>query len=245
MGDRRVGIAVAVLLAVVGTAALISYVRGVEARAAAGQRQVQVLVVDEHVEEGTAAEALGEHVSLQDVPAQVVAAGSVSSLDQLAGQVSTASLEPGEQLLASRFVDPAELAARGQIEVPDGLQQVTISLDAPRALGGNLSAGDTVAVFASLQEGEDGPSTHLILDKVLVTRLQGGVAAAPEPAEGEEDAGPAAAPGEATLVTLAAAAPDVERIVFAAEHGTVWLADDPDSADTDGTRIQHGGTIYR
>ncbi|MCZ6857885.1 MAG: hypothetical protein O7F70_07790, partial [Gemmatimonadetes bacterium] len=46
------------------------------------------------------------------------------------------------------------------------------------------------------------------------------------------------------LVTLAMEPDDVERTVFSAEFGTVWLAQESETAPDKATRIQTRGTIY-
>jgi hypothetical protein len=40
------------------------------------------------------------------------------------------------------------------------------------------------------------------------------------------------------FVTLALDAPSVEKVVFAAEHGRVWLALEPKDANEGGTKVQ-------
>lgn len=248
MRARLVGAVAAVLLAAAGTLVLVTYVKGAEARALAGTRTVNVLVVSEAVPEGTPAGDLVGLVASEAVPAKVVAAGSVASLDQLRGKVATVDLEPGEQLLSSRFTDPAELEAQGRIEIPDGMQQVSVSLDAQRALGGNLSAGDTVGVFVSLSNGDEQgeATTHLVLHKVLVTQVQGGATPEPGAEDGAQDSVRSApAPQGGLLVTFATTAAEAEKIVFAAEHGTMWLSNEPADASEDGTRIQTKEEIYR
>jgi pilus assembly protein CpaB len=247
MRSRVIGALAALVLGVVGTAVLVGYVRGAEARALDGTRTVNVLVVNEPVAEGTAADQLGDLVASEAVPAKVVAATSVASLDQLEGQVAAVALEPGEQVLTSRFADPASLQERGQVEVPEGMHQVTVALDPERALGGQVAPGDTVGVFISMDDGhEGGPTTHLVLHKVLVTGVQGAPASAAD--DGDEDNDEQAAPAVPDgrlLVTLATRAPAAERLVFAAEHGSVWLSSEPGDAGEDGTRIQHREEIYR
>ncbi|MGH9188690.1 MAG: hypothetical protein ACRD0Q_01435, partial [Acidimicrobiales bacterium] len=52
----------------------------------------------------------------------------------------------------------------------------------------------------------------------------------------QEGAQPAA-PEDVLLVTLALDGPAAERVVFAAEHGTVWLSYEPLGADEGGTKI--------
>ena len=70
----------------------------------------------------------------------------------------------------------------------------------------------------------------------------------PADAFGDQAAGDeskaAGAPTGKLLVTLALDAPSVERVVFAAEHGTVWLSAEPSDAPEDGTKIVERGNVY-
>ncbi|HUH07008.1 MAG TPA: RcpC/CpaB family pilus assembly protein [Egibacteraceae bacterium] len=259
MNRRVIGAITAVLLAGLGTLVLIVWVRAAEQRALAGEQVVEVFVVTQEIAKGTTSQELQDRVELTQVPAKVRAAGSVDRLSTLDGKVAAVELLPGEQLLSSRFTTPEALAVQAQVDIPEGLLQVTVSLAPERALGGQLRPGDTVGVLGSFEpfdtqiaEGEEPPktpnSTHLILHKVLVTNIQGGgQGGAPMPLaeqDDDEDEGVRAAPASDLLITLAVEAPAVERVVFAAEHGTVWLAHEPATADEGGTQIQTRGTIY-
>jgi pilus assembly protein CpaB len=160
--------------------------------------------------------------------------------------VASVDLVPGEQLIGSRFVAPASLKAKtavtGRVDVPAGMQEVSILLDPQRVAGGALAAGDTVGVFISLDGALNGtppgPVTHLTMQKVLVTAVQG-AAVTPAPSTGSSDKSgstPSSAPTGTVMVTLARTGPDVEKIVFASEFGKVWLSKEPASADEGGTR---------
>ncbi|MBA2528955.1 MAG: Flp pilus assembly protein CpaB [Euzebyales bacterium] len=255
MNRRIIGAVAAVLLAAMGTFVLLAYVRSAEDRALAGERVVEVFVTQEAITKGTPVEALGTKVALEKVPAKVRAGSSVDRLDLLEGKVAAVDLVAGEQLLSSRFVAPETLQAQGEIEIPDGLHQVTVSLEPQRALGGQLKPGDTVGVLASFDpfEGDDPPgeqgppkspnSTHLILHKVLVTQVQQASAAGAAPPGGSGNQ-TAQAPSGNLLVTLATKAPSVERLVFTAEHGFVWLSHEPKTAPEKGTSIQTRDTVY-
>ena len=259
MNRKVMGMLGSVLMATVGTVILVAYVKGAEGRALAGEQVVDVYVVDQPVAKGTTAEAVRPLLRTERVPLKVRANGSVRDLAALEGKVAAVDLLPGEQLVDRRFVTPED-AALGGVDVPDGLLQTTIALEAQRALGGNIKPGDTIALTASFAPfdldgvvSEDGAeqesgtkktsnSTHLILHKVIVTDVQGGVA---PPAEGAEQPAVAPAASDQILVTLALDAPSVERVVFAAEFGTVWLSSEPEDAPEDGTNIQTRGTIYQ
>ncbi|SDD16106.1 pilus assembly protein CpaB [Geodermatophilus telluris] len=235
----------ALLLALVGTVVLVAYVRAADARALAGVETVEVLVVDQPVPEGTPAGDLEDLVRTELLPAKAAAEGRVTDLAELAGRVATADLQPGEQLLAARFGDPAALRDPGSVALPDGAEEVAVLLTPERAAGGRLVAGDTVGVFLSLTYEDGTATTHAVLHRVLVTRVDGGVVPASADtetaaADGEGDA----VPTESLLVTLALPASDAETVVFGVEHGTLWLSREPAGADTGGTGVLTQTDVY-
>nr|WP_269449843.1 RcpC/CpaB family pilus assembly protein [Auraticoccus cholistanensis] len=140
--------------------------------------------------------------------------------------------------MAARFVDPAAQPQTAQVEVPEGLQQVSVLLEAQRVVGGNLSAGDTVGVLLSVDK-----KTHLTLQKVLVTRVQG--AAAPVQDEAEDGAAADALPESSLMVTLALEAGQAEQVVFTAEHGTIWLSLQDEATDESGTDVVTAESVHR
>jgi pilus assembly protein CpaB len=256
MKNTTVGLMVAVLLAAGGTYFLVDFVRGAEERALAGQETVDVLVLNENVARGTSAEDLAQSVSVERIPAKVRANGSVDTLDALAGQVAGVDLVAGEQVVAGRFVTPAQFASSRGIDVPEGLQQITISLAPQRALGGQIAPGDIVGVFGSfLIDNADGTqqevvsdtsieSSKVILHKLLVTNVQ--VEQLPQaPSENDgETSGPSLAPTGNLLITLAVDVPQAERIVFASEYGTIWLTAQSQETNEAGSRIRNLRNIY-
>jgi pilus assembly protein CpaB len=246
---RRFLAAVAALvLLVAGTAVLLAYVHGADSRALAGTRTVDVLVVDQLIPAGTAAADVKAKVRTEIVPAKVAMPGRVTDLTSLDGRVATVDLQPGEQLLSARFVRPDALQAPGTVKVPAGLQEVSVLLEPQRAVGGRLSAGNTVGVVVSLKPDSGGkPRTHAVLHHVLVTQIQG----APAPADGSQGSGTtqtasasSAAPTQSLLVTLAVSAAQAEAVVFGAEHGTLWLTLEPKDARTGGTDVITPDNIY-
>jgi pilus assembly protein CpaB len=242
MKRRLLAAFAALVLALAGAVVLVAYVRGADARAAAGLQTVQVLVVQQPVPAGTPADQLAGKVGRQLVPAKTAVPGRVENLADLTGKVATVDLQPGEQLLTSRFARPDDLRAPGTVDVPAGDQEVSVLLDPQRAVGGRLKAGDTVGVYLSMTNPD---TTHGVLHGVLVTQVQG--APAPPSSDGTDtktaSAG-AAAPTGSLLVTLAVKARDAEGIVFGAEHGTLWLSLEPDGADNSGTQVLTPENVY-
>lgn len=263
MSRRVIGVLGSALLAVLGIVIVIGYVRAAEQRALAGQEVVEVLFVSQPIARGTSVDDIQAAVEPRLIPSNMQVPGGVASLSELSGTVAAVDLVAGEQVLSSRFITPELLAAQSEVEVPEGLLEVTVSLDPQRALGGQLEAGDTVAVLASFdpfqldgsvsdgggtQEGQDPPdktpnSTGIILHKVLVTGIQV-EQLPPENPQGQNDDLPDLAPTGNLLVTLALDAPSLERLVFTAEHGMVWLAAETEDDPEDGTQVQTRLSVY-
>jgi pilus assembly protein CpaB len=242
---RLIAALAALLLAGVGAVLLLGYVGAADRRAMAGMETVPVLVVVKPVAKGTPAEKLSGLVTRKTLPVKAVAPGTMSDLKPISGRVATTDLQPGEQVLASRFVDPASLVDPDEVKIPKGMQQLSIALESPRILGGELTAGSAVGVFISLPKEDDRPAqTHLVLNKVLVSKVEDGVP--PAPADGQsQPQNSAGLPEGSRMVTLALAAPDAEKVVFGAEHGKIWLSLEPSDAVVAGTRVVTDASVYK
>jgi pilus assembly protein CpaB len=241
MRRRLLAAIAALVLLVAGTLVLLAYVQGADARALAGTRTVEVLVVDQLIPEGTSGDELTEFVTTETLPAKAALDGRVTDLSDLSGRVATVDLQVGEQLLKSRFARPDSLQAPGTVPVPDGLQEISVLLEPQRVIGTRLAAGDTVGVYLSQKLPDGTGQTSAVLHHVLVTQVQG----APAASAPEADAGAAAAaPATSLMVTLAVTARDAETVVFGMEHGTLRLSLETDGDDTGGTRVLDPSTIY-
>jgi pilus assembly protein CpaB len=217
MTTRIIAVILAAVLAVVGATLLIFYVRGADERAFDGAKLTEVLIVKDDIASGTAASDLGTSVDLESVPSAYVAEGAVTDVSQLKGLVAAVSLKPGEQVLASRFVSPDAFGADGgSVAVPKGLQEITVSLDVQRVVGGTLVAGDLVGVFGSLPvDNQDVARTQLIESQILVTSVAHDATAADSSAPQTSGA---------VLVSLAVTADQAQRIIYDLEFGQVYLS---------------------
>lgn len=153
-----------------------------------------------------------------------------------------------------------------RVEVPEGMLELPVRLPVEAALGGIIDAGDTVAVVASFDdyngsvgttvevddtviaipesvEGEEAAAglkaTHILVHNALVVEVQADSAPtfSGTDEEGELEASSALlAPSTSFIITFALEPADVERMVFAAQYGSLWLASQtPD--DTGPTQI--------
>ncbi len=230
MRIRITAIAIAAVLAVVGVVVLVGAFRVAGQSAAGGTDLVPVLVVRSEIPAGTSASDASDAITTEQVPSAYVVRGAVQKAGQLSGKVASVTLEPGEQLIGSRWVTPSELASTGgSAAVPAGLQQVSIAVDAQRTAAGHIGAGSHVGVFVSLDAGGDSPaSTSLLLNDVLVTSIgaASGSSGASGSAAGSQASGTSTASSVSgsTLVTFALSADDAQKLVYGAEFGRVWLS---------------------
>lgn len=254
MKTRIIAATLAVLLAVAGSVFLILYVRKVEANApAAGAATVDVLVAVGPIATGTSADGLNALVTTKALPVDAVLPNGVTDLDQLGGQVALIPLEPGEQLLSSKFGPAAEIPTSTPPTVLPTFQTLTLLLRPEQALGGQLKAGDTVGVFVSLDEPKPG-LTHLIASNVIVTAVEPSVPrSVSPPSTGDESEAISTEstqpvpvdPTESLLVTLATTGVIAEKVVFGAEHGSIWLSNQPSTVDNTGVQIIDGIKVYK
>lgn len=229
--NKALGLLGAFMLAAVGTVALTAYVRTAHDRAVAGEELVDVLVIDQPVSAGTPAADLTQLVRKDQVPAKVRPETAVGNLQELSGLVAAVDLQAGEQLLRSRFqlpsVQSTSSSCSSKTSTPSGMHEITIKLDAIRAVGGTVRAGNTVALNVSFDKEDANPAvTKTLLHKVLVTCVSSTLV--------EQEAAAGASPVIASqlLITLAVAPADVEKVVFAAEYGRMYLTLEPkDAAD--------------
>lgn len=163
MNKRLLGVLTAVLLAVVGAAVLIGYVRGAEERATEGQELVPVLIVDsfDFVPAGT--EGPDIPVRVDQIPSSIRLSSAVDDLTATEGFVTGVELIPGEQLLWDRLVEPEVLEpdSPSRVTLPEGFMEVTIPLSAERALGGLVKPGSSVAIVATFEDANVDNATTL------------------------------------------------------------------------------------
>lgn len=242
MKSRLLGGLAALLLAVVGAILLFVYVQGASARAQAGLEPVNVLVVTERVPAGTPTTDLAGKVRSEALPKSAIPEGALTSLDQYTGKVTAVGLEPGEQLLSARLVDPRELVP-GTVPVPAGLEEVTLVLSPERIVGGRLEAGDTVTIYTSFEDTEK--QTGLLFHDVLITAVQ--------KAPSETNSGSASGSSEpavemptgSAFITFARSDADASKLVFAAEFGKLWLAKQNEATAKSDPPVTTFGGLYK
>lgn len=263
MKTRLLGGIAALLVAIIGTVLLVSYVQNADKRALAGTETESIYVVQKAIPAGTAADQLSAMVTKKDVPKLALAENSITDLASLGSKVTAVTLMPGEQLLSSRMVDANAFLGPARVQVPSGMQELTLKLPIERVAGGILKAGDTVGVFLSMDvaaAGGDGAAgakvskTQQTFHKVLVTAAQFSDGAATQTGASETAPGTSQVSATSTtksqgdgsyLITLARNSADAERIVFAAEFGKIYLSKEPADAVASGKGTVDAAGLFR
>jgi pilus assembly protein CpaB len=205
MNKRILAVVATVLFAIAGVTALLLHASKAEERAFDGAEMVEVLRVVKDVPAEASMQDVEGAVELVELPAAAVPNGALSSLDDVAGQVTLIPLVPGDLLVPAKF---SQIAKSAKGELPEGLQRIAIQVGAAPGAGGELARGDLAGVLANYPPPED--RTGFIAEQVMVLDVDKGATAT----EAET---------ATYLVTLAVDGATAAKISHAASFGTVWL----------------------
>jgi pilus assembly protein CpaB len=162
-----------------------------------------------------------------------VVGGAITSLDQMKGKSNSVAILAGEQIPVARI--SGEVPG-GALAIPEGMEAMTVSLDASRAVAGAIQAGDQVSIYSTFKgvpmDASNPSITGGRIDQsqavtvVLVPTAQ--VLAVFRPVSstafnsGDDAAQQEQLPGT-VAVTLALSPDDSQHFVFAMENGSTWL----------------------
>jgi pilus assembly protein CpaB len=250
MRRRLLAVLVAALLALVGCAAVVAYVRGADERALAGRQAVWVLVSTQRIPAGTSAAGIraGGYAERVAMPAGTVPGTALAALDgQLDGLVLSTDLPASQLLLRGMFAEPSQIT--GGLAVPDGKLAVSVQMTAAGRVAGYVRPGSRVAVFSTftMRDGRgrvpagDGLSsghgynqaTRVLLPRVEVVavgeRGAAGAATAGDSPASASDGGSSAdsnagKAGVTMLVTVAVTQDEAEKLIHVSLTGTLTLA---------------------
>jgi pilus assembly protein CpaB len=244
MQSRLLAILVAVAFALVATAALVVYVNGADRRAIRDQEPVRVFVAKARIAAGTTGEKAQNDGLIRptELPLKAVASGAIRSLEQLGGKVAAVDIVAGEQLLATRWVAGDEVAGRNLLRIPEGNQAVSIALDATRQVSGFVTPGDHVSVVATMEGAGGGELSRFLLQDILVLAV--GVTAQSNPAAQGGDRANQNRNQNVSSVTLAVPSLEVEKVVFASEHGSLYLTLLPPGQKPVQTQGRNGQNVF-
>ena len=251
MTRRILTIVVAIVFALIGTAAVMIYVKQADQRALAGQKAVSVLVATQQVPAGTTAGAAlrDGYLQAQHLPSESVPADAVRSIGAaISGLVLSASLPSGQLLLRPMLVTKT-VAATG-LAIPRGKVALTVQMCLQKAVAGFVRPGSQIAVFNTFFKGKQGSVTVSCTGdswqngvKDIHTRLV--LTNVPVLAVGSASAGTTSATATTTstglfsqgnnssssssntttlMVTVAVSQADAEQLIVLAEAGIPYLA---------------------
>ena len=249
MTRRILTLIVAIVLAVIGTGAVLIYISKADQRALAGQKAVSVLVATQQVPAGTTAGAALRDGSLQaqNLPAASVPADAVRSIGPaVSGLVLSANLPSGELLLRPMLVTKT-VAATG-LAIPTGKVAVTVQLCLQKAVAGYVRPGSQIAVFNTFYKGKQGDftanctgttwqadatnvATRLVLTNVSVLAVgsasTGTTSTTTTTTTGVFSQSNNSASSDSStvlMVTVAVSQADAEKLIHMAEDGLPYLA---------------------
>jgi pilus assembly protein CpaB len=234
MNRRVIAVLVAVVLAVLGGALVINYVRSADARALAAQQPVKVYVAEKLIPAGTTlkdAERTQLFVETR-VAASALPVGALQDVNpDNNALLALSDIQPGEFLMSARFGSTP--VGEKAIEVPSGMLAMSVELSDPARVGKFVTPGSHIAIYATHKiklfgtdpkvkafNDLDVKGTTVLLPDVQVIGMGDTPLAAPQQAAQEEGDKQAATPG--FLVTLAVAPDDAPRLAHAINDYTLY-----------------------
>lgn len=232
MARRSVLLLVAALIALAGTAMIVLYVQGIDARATKDQELVEVLVATDTIDTGepvSDAQEAGKIEKSQVRRADMVD-GSLSSTSSIADLVAVGTVYPGEQLIAKKFGSLGE--TQGGLVIPEDKMAVSIELTDFERVAGFVNPGNEVAIFATPQdlmallpddkEKKLGDFTRIVLTRVPVLGV--GTTSVTSRTTKTEDGGQVAEEVARTILTLAVTQDEAEKLIQADRNADITFA---------------------
>jgi len=244
MARRSVLLLVAILIALAGTAMIVLYVQGIDARATKDQELVEVLVATETIETGESVSAAQEagKIEKSEVRRADLVEGSLSSTSSISDLVAIGSIYPGEQLIAKKF---GSLGDTQSLVIPDDMIAISIELTDFERVAGFVNPGNEVAVFATTNdavfirpddtERKLSSTTRIVLTRNLVLGV--GTTSVTSRTTQTEDGDTATEEVARTILTIAVTQEQAERVILAdrtSELNFALLTDDSTTEDNEG-----------
>jgi len=228
MGRRVMAVLAAIVVGLIGVAAVMVYASGAEARAVADQRPQTVFIAKGIVPSGTsAADAVAKGLMAPTlVAAKGVPAGALTAVSDATGKlVALTDISPGEFVLTSRF----GLTPVGQkaIQVPDGQVAISVALPDPARVGAFVTPGSRIVIYdtyapaagAKASAAAGGKETRVLLDDVLVIAVG---STSLTPAASVTGGAPAQAAAPGALVTVALPPATAAKLVHGIATGALY-----------------------
>jgi pilus assembly protein CpaB len=239
---RRIGLlAASLLVALLGTAAVFSYVSRVEARALSDAEPVEVLVATQRIPAGTSPSAAvkGKLVELTSMPRRSVPEGALADVGAVGDQTLVSDVYAGEVLLKAKFAD--QRARTGELVIPKDKIAMSVELGDPQRVAGFVVPGSEVAVFATVDKASasvsasvtqtenaatadvqaqgDDKFTQILLPRTSVIAVGPSTLRPQSEKKGEDDNDVVAK----AVLTLAVTQAEAERLVHSVQTGDLYF----------------------
>jgi pilus assembly protein CpaB len=238
----------AVVVGLIGVAAVLIYANGADSRAVADQRPQTVFIAKELIVSGTtAADAVVKGLMVPTpIAAKGVPIGALSKVDDATAKlVALTDIAPGEFVVASRF-GTTPLGQRA-IQVPPGQVAISVALSDPARVGAFVTPGSHIVIYDTFTPGGGTTGaaaatkqTRVLLGDVLVIAV-GSTSLTPV-AEADSGAQAQAAPG--ALVTVALPPNTAAKLVHGIQTGTLYAALRGSDTKTDLGQIVSDSTLF-
>lgn len=248
MARRSVLLLVAALIALAGTAMIVLYVQGIDARATKDQELVEVLVATETIDTGEAVSDAQEagKIEKSEVRRADLVDGGLSSTSSISDLVAIGTIYPGEQLIAKKFGSLGD--TQGGLVIPDDKMAVSVELTDFERVAGFVNPGNEVAVFGTAldpvallpdnKEQKLGSITRIVLTRVPVLGV--GTTSVSSRTTQDEDGGTATEEVARTILTIAVTQDEAEKLFQAdrtSELNFALLTEDTKVSDQPGARL--------
>jgi Flp pilus assembly protein CpaB len=241
MNRRIVLVAIAVVLALVGTIAVYTYAHHADQRAIAKTRSTSVLYATKQIPPGTTwRDAVsGGYLTSEKVPVDSAPTHAIPSTAASipSSYVTTAGIPAGQIAVTEMFGETQ--VTTGILNIPKGYQAMSISVPVASDVAGFVQSGSEVAIYATSKIASSNPPasvvggdssgskpdvyvTKLLLAKVTVIAASQGAPAKLDGANGSQNNNNTS--NTNVLVTLSLTQNEAERVILAQQVGTLYLS---------------------
>ena len=251
MRTRLLTITLAVVLAMLGVVAVLSYVRQANERAVNGLKAETVMFATRAIPAGTSLSKAQAWLGTEKVPDSSLTNPAVQSVTRANEHLVVSGTVPkGQVLLQSMLASAASVTANGGFLVPAGMQAVSAIMCVGEAVADYLTPGSYVAVYDTVESSPNiqrtcvaarsisnggairnnwQNTTQLVLKKAEVLAV--GQNPGTQSTSGDSSGLVAADPSNSSsssqdevLVTLAVNQADAERLILIEEIGLPYMA---------------------
>lgn len=242
----------ALVLGGIAAVASYTYLGALQRQAETGSAMVDVLIANQDIPRGASAKDLAASglVDTVQMPQRYVASGAISSLTSITDRVLAAPVLKGEVLTTARFQYPTEAGLA--FTVPKGFVAVTVPVDDARGVSGMIKPGDRVAILCTVSKKAGENQTRIMVPGVRVlavgqtTGADSGTQQQGSQPSGVMAQGDSQQAGSTKTVTVAVSSVEAEKIVFAIESGSIWLALLPgETKTTTPGAVQSAATVLK